>query len=294
MNMQWIFEPLIGCLIGWLTNDIAIKMLFHPRKPLYIGKFHIPLTPGLIPSQKDRIARSIGIMVSDKLLNAQTLKETLASSATLDKLKAITSDALLGFSHDERTLGEILAGRDYINKLADKLQTKITALIQAKLSDGSTASHIAQKINTGARRNLGSLIGRTVSELGVPDIIASLISDKLAERIPDIVAQVLKNIRDDAFSMKICDIYEQNKKYIPAITDKVAGIYSKIIEEHTASFLEAVNITEMVTAKIQTFSPEQLEDMVFGVMNRELRAIVRLGALLGFIMGFFNLITSLI
>ena len=294
MNMQWIFEPLIGCLIGWLTNDIAIKMLFHPRKPLYIGKFHIPLTPGLIPSQKDRIARSIGIMVSDKLLNAQTLKETLASSATLDKLKAITSDALLGFSHDERTLGEILAGRDYINKLADKLQTKITALIQAKLSDGSTASHIAQKINTEARRNLGPLIGRTVSELGVPDIIASLISDKLAERIPDIVAQVLKNIRDDAFSMKICDIYEQNKKYIPAITDKVAGIYSKIIEEHTASFLEAVNITEMVTAKIQTFSPEQLEDMVFGVMNRELRAIVRLGALLGFIMGFFNLITSLI
>lgn len=294
MNMQWIFEPLIGCLIGWITNNIAIKMLFHPRKPLYIGKFHIPLTPGLIPSQKDRIARSIGVMVSDKLLNAQTLKETLVSPATLDKLRVLISDALFGFSHDKRTLGEVLIGRDYINKLADKLQTKITALIQAKLSDGSIASHIAKKINTETQRKLGVLIGKTVSELGVSEIIASLISNKIVEHIPGIVAQVLENIRDDIFSMRICDIYARNEKYIPVITDKAVGIYSKIIEEHTAMLLETINITDMVTAKIQTFSPEQLEDMVFGVMNRELKAIVRLGALLGFIMGFFNLIASLI
>lgn len=294
MNMQWIFEPLIGCLIGWITNDIAIKMLFHPRKPLYIGRFHIPLTPGLIPSQKDRIAHSIGIMVSDKLLDAQTLKETLVSPTTIDKLKVLISEALFEYSHDKRTLGEILSSKDYINKLADKLQIKITSLMQAKLSDGSIASHIAEKINTETRRNLGPFIGRTVSELGVSDIIASLISDKFLERIPGIVTQVLEAVRDNAFSMRICDIYTRNEKYIPVITDKAVEIYGKIIEEHTAMLLEAINITEMVTAKIQIFSPEQLEDMVFGVMNRELKAIVRLGALLGFLMGFFNLIASLI
>ena len=294
MNIQWIVEPLVGCLIGWITNDIAVKMLFHPREPLYIGKFKVPFTPGLIPSQKDRIARSIGLMVSDKLLDAQTLKETLVSPAILGKLKVRISETLSIFADDERTLGEILASRDYISRLTDKLQTKITELIQAKLFDGSIASHIAGKINAEVRRNLGPLLSMTVAEFGVSDIIASLISDKLVEVLPGITAQVLENIRDDALSMRVCDIYSRNKKYIPVIADKAAGLYSRIIDEHTASILEALNIAEMVTAKIQTFSPEQLEDMVFGVMNRELKAIVRLGALLGFIMGFLNVIASMI
>ena len=39
-------------------------MLFRPRKALYIGKFHVPFTPGLIPSQQGRIAVSIGEVVS--------------------------------------------------------------------------------------------------------------------------------------------------------------------------------------------------------------------------------------
>ena len=48
MDIQIITAPLIGGLIGLLTNGIAIKMMFRPLKPVYIGKFRVPLTPGII------------------------------------------------------------------------------------------------------------------------------------------------------------------------------------------------------------------------------------------------------
>ena len=61
-------------------------------------------------------------MISDKLLNAQTLKETLVSPAAIEKLKVLISEALFEYSHDKRTLGKI--SRDYVNKLIDKMQIK--------------------------------------------------------------------------------------------------------------------------------------------------------------------------
>ena len=48
--MQWdiITGPVIGAVIGYVTNLIAVKMLFYPINPVYIGKFRLPFTPGII------------------------------------------------------------------------------------------------------------------------------------------------------------------------------------------------------------------------------------------------------
>ena len=54
--MRFLSGPLIGALIGYLTNWLAVKMLFRPRKALYIGKFHVPFTPGVIPRRKAALA----------------------------------------------------------------------------------------------------------------------------------------------------------------------------------------------------------------------------------------------
>ena len=40
MQLSWITAPLIGGLIGLITNSLAIKMLFRPHRAVYIGKFH--------------------------------------------------------------------------------------------------------------------------------------------------------------------------------------------------------------------------------------------------------------
>ena len=48
-----ILIPIISALIGWLTNWVAIRMLFHPRKPILIGNFKLQ---GLIPRRQPDIA----------------------------------------------------------------------------------------------------------------------------------------------------------------------------------------------------------------------------------------------
>ena len=52
--MEWAL-PLIGLFVGWLTNVLAIEMLFKPKRAVKIGKFRIPFTPGLIPLNRDKI-----------------------------------------------------------------------------------------------------------------------------------------------------------------------------------------------------------------------------------------------
>lgn len=67
--------PIIGGVIGYCTNDIAIKMLFRPYRPLYLGKQRLPFTPGLIPSNQSRLARRISDTIMGSLLTPEELQK---------------------------------------------------------------------------------------------------------------------------------------------------------------------------------------------------------------------------
>ena len=79
MNYSIIIEPLVGAIIGYITNWIAIKMMFRPLKPIKLFGFKLPFTPGIIPKNKERIAKSIGIAISDNLLTNSDLQDILLS-----------------------------------------------------------------------------------------------------------------------------------------------------------------------------------------------------------------------
>lgn len=76
----WIYiaPPVAGAIIGYFTNDIAIKMLFRPYKPLFVGKRQLPFTPGLIPRNQERLAKRIADTIMGSLLTPGEL-QTLAS-----------------------------------------------------------------------------------------------------------------------------------------------------------------------------------------------------------------------
>jgi len=66
--MMWnkLLIPVVGAFIGWITNVIAIKLLFHP----YTGRFGIQ---GLLPKNKDETAKRLGKIVKEHLLDNETL-----------------------------------------------------------------------------------------------------------------------------------------------------------------------------------------------------------------------------
>ena len=74
------------------------------------------------------------------------------------------------------------------------------------------------------------------------------------------------------------------------LIDFIINTYEKIIKNNLAQILNGINIAKIVEEKIDSFDVMQLEDMIFSIMSKELKAIVYLGAVLGFIMGFINLL----
>ena len=64
---------MIGAVIGYFTNYIAVKMLFRPLKPVRLGKFTLPFTPGIIP-RKDKLAEAIGNAVGHNLFTKQDMQ----------------------------------------------------------------------------------------------------------------------------------------------------------------------------------------------------------------------------
>ncbi|MFO7731081.1 MAG: DUF445 family protein [Spirochaetia bacterium] len=77
--LQWAVPPLIGALIGYVTNVIAIRMLFRPLKVKKILGISLPLTPGIIPRQRHSLAESIGVMVSRDLITEDAVRSQLES-----------------------------------------------------------------------------------------------------------------------------------------------------------------------------------------------------------------------
>ena len=85
--LPWVLPPLLGAIIGYVTNRIAIKMLFRPLEPKRVLGVRVPLTPGVIPRNRFDLARTIGRMVSEQLLSPKALREQLDSPEFRDSLK---------------------------------------------------------------------------------------------------------------------------------------------------------------------------------------------------------------
>ena len=66
------------------------------------------------------------------------------------------------------------------------------------------------------------------------------------------------------------------------------SIYRTVISEHLPRILESIDISKIVRERINEMDVKETEKLIFQVMDKELKAIVWLGALLGLIMGSLN------
>ncbi|WP_409253302.1 DUF445 domain-containing protein [Bacillus sp. SCS-153A] len=78
--LTFILMVVIGAAIGGMTNSLAIKMLFRPYKPVYIGKWRVPFTPGLIPKRRSEMAVQLGDMVVHHLITPESIQKKLTNS----------------------------------------------------------------------------------------------------------------------------------------------------------------------------------------------------------------------
>jgi uncharacterized membrane protein YheB (UPF0754 family) len=83
MSIGLILIPLISAFIGWFTNWIAIKMLFHPREPKKILGITLH---GIFPKRQRQFAEKLGKLVSEELLSFSDIEQKVTDPANIEKL----------------------------------------------------------------------------------------------------------------------------------------------------------------------------------------------------------------
>ena len=96
--LQFILIPLISAFIGWFTNWIAIKMLFHPKEPKKILgiTFH-----GIFPKRQRSFAEKLGKMISAEFLSYEDIEEKIAHPQNLQKLMPLIEVHVDNFLRDK-------------------------------------------------------------------------------------------------------------------------------------------------------------------------------------------------
>lgn len=294
--LHYISGPALGAVIGYITNDIAIRMLFRPRKAKYICGVHVPFTPGIIPKEKNRIASAIGNAISEHLMNREVLEHTLLSDEMLAKMRLAIDEFFYTQLHNEETVEQFAAHyltNEEIAAMRESTCDEIAKLIIAKLRDrtiGTTIAHAATQHVIDKTRT--SVAGKIKAEKLIEAIaspieskLASHINDVLHDQAPSMATRIVYTEAEKLLSMPMRDVFKGHEQQLEQAREGIVSVYRTIITGHLPRILEGLNISKIVETRIREMDMAEAEQIILSVMKKELRAIVWLGALLGAIMG---------
>ena len=299
---HFLIGPAVGAVIGYITNDIAIRMLFRPHEAKYILGVKVPFTPGIIPKEKVRIAGAIGKAVSENLMNREVLEKSLLSDEMVAKIGNAIDEFVATQSSNDETIEQFACHYlppDDIAAMRDDVTDGIGKMITAKLQDsrlGENIAHLATAHVMEKTRN--SLAGRLGAEMLLQPI-AQLVERVLAKHIHEILQnnsrQMVKGLVNDEseklMGMTMSSLMTGPEEQVSQIKSGILSAYRVIITEHLPRILQDIDISAIIEQRINDMDMNEAETIILDVMKKELRAIVWLGALLGCIMG---TITSLL
>ena len=297
MDYVSLARPLIGAVIGYLTNWIAVKMMFRPLKPIKIGKWTMPFTPGIIPKNKDRIAKSIGEVISKHLLTEEVLKKNLLSEDVKESIRKKLEEVLNELSENNETLEnsicKIIDTNSY-NNFTDYIVRALTNSILETIKESNVGELIANQIEESANEKIK---GSMLSIFGANAIVSKIskeVSNKINEYIDENGNEIISNMTSKEITKisnyKVSELMHKIADSELNLTETSLKIYDKTILDKLPEMLKAIDISKIVTDKIDSMDMLELEKLILNIMKKELNALVNLGAIIGFALGLLNLL----
>jgi len=169
--IQLLAIPIISAFIGWFTNWVAIKMLFHPKEPKRILgiTFH-----GIFPKRQKIFAEKLGKMISAEFLSFEDIEQKIASPQNLEKLMP-----LIG-AHVDNFLK---------NKLSDEMP--FLSLFIGNKTIKSLKKIFMQELETLFPQIMKSYTGHLQEELDLEKIVIEKVSAFSTDKLEDILYQIM-------------------------------------------------------------------------------------------------------
>lgn len=298
--LKLIAGPLIGALIGYCTNFIAVKMLFKPHHPIMLGKYRLPFTPGLIPKRKEQLAGAIGSAIGDVLLT----KEDLAKALPSEKLKESIADDLWDrFSEAKNSTVSLedAAGGYLSEQRLSQVRNKLEDIVTEKVMAGIRELDISSIVVTEGSRAIREKVQGTMLAMMLNDQVIQSVAEPIGEEIETYIAER----GEERIRPVVCkELDKLEKETVGSLTRQlplkrvhmkkiVDEIYTSCAEDAMEEMLEKIDVAGIVEEKVRDMDVAKLEELILSVMKRELNAIVNLGALIGLIIGLLNLLINM-
>ncbi|HHW30576.1 MAG TPA: DUF445 family protein [Clostridiaceae bacterium] len=135
--MKFLAPIIVGAVIGYITNWLAIKMLFRPHKEVRIFGIRLPFTPGLIPKEKDRIAKSIGDAVGTYLLSPETFTLALLNDRISQHIESWVNNILSKQDNGDKSTKTMLEETLGVNvdSLLEEIEQRLALFICSQLKE---------------------------------------------------------------------------------------------------------------------------------------------------------------
>lgn len=295
MSLDFLIGPMMGAVIGGITNSIAIKMLFRPLNPIKIGHYTLPFTPGVIPKEKARIARKVGQVVSEELLNEEVLRQWLLKDEVYKQIETSIDHYLQEHAENEKSLQDVLnetVGKERSMYYICEIEEQLTEKIYGKIVSMELGKIIIDKIQEAYKEgSFGNLLGPMsffVNDNLVETIaskIEPIISRFIEEEGEDIIRKAVEEESHKIRNTSMQEWAEKLKKYDELIKKNVLKAYEKIVTKHLTEILKTLDIAQIIEERILALDMIEIERIILSIMRKELNAIVWFGVLLGTIMG---------
>ncbi len=246
----------ISGLIGFLTNWLAIKMLFRPthRRPI--------LGQGLIPAQKERIAFRLAKAVSEDLINPEIIKKKIHESQAIAKYREKATDYIRTIIDDPSFRGD-LKGLvvEYVDEMIADPEVRATlAQTVIKQIEGAIEQNSFERV---ALKAYSFLKGQEMQDLVEEALI----------KVPIGVEKGLEKL--DKF---LDDLPDKIDKHSGTIEDVVTSLLYKLINQ--------LDVHALVEDNLRQYDEKRLEILIKNASNDQLQYIQYLGAVLGTLGGF--------
>ena len=298
----WLLPPLIGAFIGYITNLVAIKMLFRPLRQIRLLSLPLPFTPGILPKERHKLADSIGRMVEQELLTSEVLRERLARTEVREKIGSTLgnyTDQLLA-----RPLASWLEDRSDSFLLNDFLNDFINSDVFDSFLEEIIRNWTGDKVSTsGYDSDIGSWLKsrfRDIGEMFVPMtrtmIKKGLLKDVKNNRLgkPSFLRRALETIPEKYPGISLGEFLALGKQKKIKMDFLLAEKAASALDENIEGTLSSVDVKALVTDRINSLDMLRVEKIIIDVMAGQLKWINFFGGVLGALIGFSQVLLSII
>lgn len=259
-GLELTFEGLmrtlaVGGLIGFGTNWLAIKMLFHPReKRALVGQ-------GLIPAQRERVIHRLAVAVSEKLINPDAIRRKIEESQIIPRYREVSVGVARRVIEDPN--------------FRDDLRSVVADYAKDALGSPSVRKQIVdftiEKIEGAAGSGFTGLALKAYRAVGEDDFLRRL--DLAVQALPEAVDKGL-----DTLDLKL--------DLLPDLIERNADELEQWATRAILDIVDRIDTYELVRDSMRRFDEYQLEDLVMKTSNEQMQYIQYLGGVLGVFGGF--------